>query len=244
MDVPLLNILYQDDVLVAVDKPSGMFVHRSRDNRHCERFIVQDLRDQIGQFVYPLHRLDRGTSGILLFSLTQDVASIMGKMFAERKIRKTYQALVRGFCAEFGTVDQPMTSAKARTLAADDPRRTPQAAVTDFICRRRFDVPVSTGRFPSTRLSLLELHPLTGRFHQIRRHLNYIAHPVIGDSSHGDTRVNRVFRDTFGFDRLMLTAVRLEFPHPLTREPVVIVCEPDESFRQCVEVVAPFEQPL
>ena len=82
MDVPLLNILYQDDVLVAVDKPSGMFVHRSRDNRHCERFIVQDLRDQIGQFVYPLHRLDRGTSGILLFSLTQDVASIMGKMFA------------------------------------------------------------------------------------------------------------------------------------------------------------------
>lgn len=226
-DIP---ILYEDEQLVAVAKPSGMFVHRSLADRTATEFVVQNVRDQLGSFVYPVHRLDRPTSGVLLLAKNPEAAALYGSMFAERQIQKTYQALVRGHTEDSGTIKHPMVSDKGRRKAEGHPLAVPQEAETEYRTLERFEAPFASGQHPTSRCSLIEAHPKTGRYHQIRRHMFRISHPIIGDSEHGDTKLNRQYQQHAGVTRLMLAAVRVEFDHPVAGKQMSIDCPPDGSF--------------
>lgn len=210
-----LTLLHRDTRLVAIDKPAGLLVHRTVLDRHETRFAVQMLRDQIGQPVHPVHRLDRGTSGVLLFALDRDTARHFSAAFADGMVAKTYLAVVRGWPAMAGCIDHPL---RRQPDEAEwiDPRAEliPQAALTHWRRLATTELPLSTDRYATTRIALLELHPETGRRHQIRRHLKHIAHPIIGDATHGKGAINRAIAEHTGCARLLLHCARLEVPMP------------------------------
>lgn len=208
--------MYQDAHLVAIDKPAGLLVHRSGLDAGETRFALQLLRQQLGQPVWPAHRLDKGTSGVLLFALDQHAASRLGAMFATPgAIARHYLAVVRGWPPAQGLIDHPL-----RRLA-DDRRHgasvaEPQPARTRFHIRQRYLLPLSDRDFTHTRCALLALQPETGRRHQLRRHCKHMAHPIIGDATHGKGTLNRAVAALLGVQRLWLHASKLQLPHPLT----------------------------
>jgi Pseudouridylate synthases, 23S RNA-specific len=212
----MLSILYHDDYLAAVDKPPGLLVHRTGLDAGETRFALQMLRDQLGQPVWPVHRLDKGTSGVLLFALDAQTARAMGQAFETGEgLNKTYRAVVRGWPADEGTIDHPL-----RRIPDDrhDEREDVQEALTRFRTLERYELPLPQGQFPKTRCALVELSPLTGRRHQLRRHMKHIAHPIIGDATHGKGPLNRDLAALLGVQRLWLHAYRLELRHPVTGE--------------------------
>ncbi|MFO1001085.1 MAG: pseudouridine synthase [Planctomycetaceae bacterium] len=229
-----IPVLYQDEQLVAVAKPSGMFVHRSAADRSATELVVQLLRDQLNCYVYPIHRLDRPTSGVLLLAKSSEAAATYAKMFADRQVHKTYVALVRGFAPESGCIDRPLVSDKGRGRPATDPHAIPQDAETLYRTLERFELPFPSGQHQTMRCSLVEARPQTGRYHQIRRHLAGISYPVIGDADHGDTKINRVVQQQAGVTRLMLAAIRIEFVHPVTGTDIIIECPPEDSFSKVI----------
>lgn len=227
-----LPILHQDNVLVAINKPAGLLVHRSRIASDAQHFAVQQLRDQIGQRVYPVHRLDRPTSGILLFALNAEVAREMSALFASREVSKMYHAVVRGFVEEHGQIDYALkeeldaiTDRRART------DKEAQHAVTDFMTLARIELPYKVSKqHDTTRYSMLQLSPKTGRKHQLRRHLAHIRHPIVGDTTHGDGRHNEFFRQHFNSHRLLLAATGLEFTHPQSGKVINLQVDVPEEF--------------
>ena len=233
VDKPVLKILYQDAYLVAVDKPAGLFVHRSFMDKDEIYFALQLVRDQIGQYVYPLHRLDRPTSGVLLFALTQDVARLMGQAFSERNIQKTYFALTRGHLLSNGVIDYALKE-KLDDLGDKNVSRDKEAqsALTKYQSMATTSLPLTLGKYSSIRYSLIKCQPHTGRRHQIRRHLAHLRHPIIGDINYGDNKQNPFFGEYFGFKRLMLIAKKVEFIHPITAQKVTIEAEFDEQWQQ------------
>lgn len=232
VDKPVLNILYQDEYLVAVDKPAGLFVHRSFMDKDEVYFALQLIRDQIGQYVYPLHRLDRPTSGVLLFALTQDVARLMGQAFSEKEIQKTYYALTRGHLLTGGVIDHALKE-KLDELGDKNVSRdkAAQSAQTHYQPVATATLPVPLGKYSSVRYSLIKCQPLTGRRHQIRRHLAHLRHPIIGDINYGDNKQNPFFGKHFGFKRLMLIAKKLEFNHPISKQKIAITTEFDTQWQ-------------
>jgi tRNA pseudouridine65 synthase len=235
----MLEILYRDDVMVAINKPSGLLVHRTALDRHETEFAVQRLRDQIGQRVWPVHRLDRGTSGVLLFALDAVSAHALAEQFGRHAPDKHYLALVRGHPPETGEIDHPLR----RAAEAIDPRvaregAEPVEAQPAFTRYRRLaavDLPVAVDRYPTSRYALVEAMPLTGRMHQIRRHMSHIAHPVIGDSTHGKGVHNRYFASVWGVRRLMLACVRMQVRHPASGEALVLQCDPGAAFQRLAD---------
>ena len=219
----MLNIIFQDEHYVAIDKPSGLLVHRSFLDKHETQFAMQMLRDQLGQHVFPVHRLDRPTSGVLLFALSSEAARKMNEVFTNHQMTKRYLALVRGFAPEHRLVDRPLKEEldKIADKFADQ-NKAPQEAQTEFRCLHQAVLPVPLGKYPSIRYSLVACYPKTGRKHQIRRHLNYLAYPIIGDVNHGDNQHNHFFWQHFELQRLMLFAQQLSFIHPYTQEQVHI----------------------
>ena len=210
----MLTILYSDEHLVAVDKPPGLLVHRTGLDAGETRFALQLLRDQLGRPVWPVHRLDKGTSGVLLFALDAQTARAMGQAFESGEgLNKTYRAVVRGWPADEGMIDHPL-----RRISDDrhDERVDLQEALTCYRTLERYDLPLPQGPYPSTRCALMELSPRTGRRHQLRRHMKHIAHPIIGDTTHGKGKLNRDLAAWLGVQRLWLHAQRLEFQHPLS----------------------------
>lgn len=232
-----ISILYDDDQLIAVNKPSGMFVHRSMADRSATEFVVQTVRDQLKCFVYPVHRLDRPTSGVLLLAKSSEAAALYAAMFAERQVQKTYLALVRGHTQDSGKIDRPLVSDKGRGKPATDPHSVPQGAETCYRTLEKFEAGFASGRHETTRCSLVEASPKTGRYHQIRRHLTGISHPVVGDADHGDTKFNRAFQHYAGVTRLMLAAIRVQFVHPMSKEQIIIDCSPEHSFIRVIELL-------
>jgi tRNA pseudouridine65 synthase len=202
-----LPFLYQNGCLLAVDKPAGLAVHRgmARDRT----FALQLVRDRIGRHVHAVHRLDRATSGVLLFALDPHTAGRMQELLAEGRVEKRYLALVRGIPPESGVIDHPLPR------DVDGPR---VPAVTEFRRLATFE-----------RYALVEARPRTGRRHQIRRHLKHLSHPLIGDVRYGKGEHNRLFRERFGLLRLALHALELAFEHPETGEPVRIVAPMPED---------------
>lgn len=233
IEKPVLEILYQDEFLVAVNKPSGLFVHRSYMDRDEVYFALQLVRDQIGQYVYPLHRLDRPTSGVLLFGLSQEVARLMGQAFTDKTIQKTYFAITRGHLSGEGLVDYPLKE-KLDKLGDKhvNPNKEPQEAQTHYESLGTATLNEAVGKYNSVRYSLIKLLPVTGRRHQIRRHLAHLRHPIIGDINYGDNKQNPFFNQYFGFKRLMLHARQLNFIHPITNKPVEIKAGFDEQWQE------------
>lgn len=231
-----LEIVFQDESLVAINKPAGLFVHRSRLDVYATEFALQKLRDQIQQPVFPVHRLDRPTSGVLLFALNKAIAAAVSKQFEERSVQKTYCAIVRGFVAEKGEWDEPLVEKHDRIvdrLARQD--KPAQPATTRYSSVQQWEVPYSAGKYPTSRYSLARIRPLTGRKHQIRRHFNHMAHPIIGDTTYGDRRHNRLFAEQFGCHRLLLAATELELAHPVTGERITIAAECGGEFERAIE---------
>jgi tRNA pseudouridine65 synthase len=224
----MLPILYLDERIVVVDKPSGLLVHRSPIDRHERRFAIQMLRDQLGRRVYPAHRLDKGTSGALAFALDREMAAALATAFADRDVVKTYVAVVRGWPEESGVIDRELAAVRDEyalpTESAAKPARTAYRRLATV------ELPVRVDRYPTSRYALLELHPETGRRHQLRRHLAHVSHPIVGDSTYGKGRHNRLFADLYGIRRLLLACTGLEFRHPASGELLVIRAAPGEEF--------------
>ena len=269
---PVLNILYQDEYMVAVDKPAGLFVHRSFMDRDEIYFALQLVRDQIGQYVYPVHRLDRPTSGVLLFALTKEVARKLSEAFANKSSQaeikltatantnteseqqddltapvvihnvdntslamvKTYYALVRGHLAvPAGFIDHPLKEKLDKLGDKNVSRDKPaQSAQSYYQVQQQASLPIKVGKFDSVRYSLVEVKPVTGRRHQIRRHLAHLRHPILGDINYGDNKQNPFFIGHFGFKRLMLHAMSLEFNHPISDIKIKISAPFDHQWQQ------------
>jgi tRNA pseudouridine65 synthase len=215
-----LPIVYRDEQLVVIDKPAGLLVHRSTLDAADTQSAAQILREQLGQSVHAVHRLDKGTSGLLLFALNPQSAREMTQAFEAGLVQKTYHAIVRGWPEEAGSIDHPLRREdedRHRTSS----REIVQDALTHYKTTRCFTLPIADVRpngqsFDETRFALVELKPLTGRRHQLRRHMKHIAHPIIGDATHGKGPLNRAFAEHVGTTRLWLHASQLELPAELT----------------------------
>ena len=230
----MLEILYQDELLVAVHKPSGLLVHRSMLDRHETRFALQMVRDQTGRRVYTVHRLDKGTSGVLLFAFEREVAAALATAFEQREVGKRYLAVVRGHPAESGSIEHALVrrDEEAGSERADGPL---QAAITHFRRIETYELPVCVDRYPSSRYALIELDPETGRRHQIRRHLKHISHPIIGDSTWGKGRHNRMIAERYGSARMLLACTALDFRHPADGRALHIECPAAPDFQQVLD---------
>ncbi len=234
-----LRLLYQDDALLAVHKPAGLLVHRSPIDKHETEFALQYARAlNGGSHVYPVHRLDRPTSGVLVFARDPETARVLGLAMMAGQVGKTYQAVVRGWPPASGDIDHPLREEPTdrRLKGQEQPLRE---ARTRYRTLATTELAVAIEKYPTSRYALVELYPATGRKHQLRRHMKHIHHPIIGDANHGRGRHNRYFAERFGEGRLMLAATRLEFRHPHTQAPVVIEAEPEPSFRQVLSIFQP-----
>lgn len=226
-----LELLYQDDFLVAINKPSGLLVHRTNIDRHETAFAVQLLHQQLGQPVFPVHRLDKPTSGVLLFALTSEVASLLSAQWRQQQVEKRYLAIVRGWLPDFVYLDYPMAPPVDK-YAKHEKVKDKQEAITDFQRLAKVELPVMVDKYPQSRYSLVECVPETGRKHQIRRHLKHLAHPIIGDARYGKGRHSRYFRDQLSAPRLLLHAHSLVLNHPVTGQPLRLIAGLDNIWRQ------------
>jgi tRNA pseudouridine65 synthase len=210
--MPQLEIIYQDNDLIAINKPHGLLVHRSPIANDATEFALQMLRDQLDRKVFPAHRLDRKTGGVLLFALSKDAEKLMQRQFQENQVDKKYLAIVRGYTDDTGEIDYPLRKENG----------TLQEAFTKYktIARAELDIPF--GSHPTSRYSLVEANPETGRMHQLRKHFSHIFHPIIGDRTHGCNKQNKLFKERWELDTMLLHASQLTFDHPVTKMPVQI----------------------
>jgi len=230
----MLDILYRDDHLIAIDKPAGLLVHRSEVDRHETRFAIQLLRDQIGRRVQPVHRLDRGTSGVLLFAFETAVTRELSARFESGGVEKTYLAVVRGWPPAIGRIDHALSRMRDAPDGAQASGEA-QAAVTDLRRLATIELPFAVDRYPAARYALMALTPQSGRRHQLRRHMKHIAHPIIGDATHGKGVHNRFFQQRLGCGRMLLAAVALTLRHPVTGAPLVIRRAPGGEYAALLE---------
>ncbi len=228
---PHIEILFEDDDVVAIHKPAGLLVHRSYLARRERFFAMQLTRDKVGCHVFPVHRLDRPTSGILLFAKSSEMANALCEQFAAHSIGKEYLAIVRGNMHEAATLDYPLKEELDDVADKDvDPNKAAQDAVTSYKPLLNSEIPFASGRYATSRYALVHLSPHTGRKHQLRRHMAHLRHPILGDTTHGDGKQNKFFREHFGINRLWLIAKKLSFNHPRTGERVAVETELEQEW--------------
>lgn len=223
-DLPSLDVLHIDERLLAVNKPPGLAVHRSRLVGADEDYLMDRLRLQVDGPLHLAHRLDRATSGVLLVARSQETAAELGRQLMARTVGKSYLAVVRGWPAEQGAIDYPLSGSSLRG--------EPKPALTRWRRLATVEVPIAMGRYPQQRYALLEVSPETGRYRQIRRHFHHVSHHIVGDTSHGRGDHNRLIRQHFGVHRLMLHAWRIELTHPSTGAPLRIEAPLDAEWRK------------
>ncbi len=215
-----LEILFSDKWLVAINKPHGLLVHRSPMAADATEFAVQCLRNQIGQKVFPVHRIDRKTAGVLLFALDPETNSLMQRQFMNHAVHKIYLAIVRGYCPESGTIDYPIKSEDGHL----------HEAITKYRRLQTVEIALPYGKFNSSRYSLLQLMPLSGRMHQLRKHMAHIRHPIIGDRPHGCNKQNKFFKDNWNHTDMLLHAYSLSFAHPWLGRKIILQAALQPSF--------------
>lgn len=221
--MPQLEIIYQDENLVAINKPHGLLVHRTKMATDAKIFALQELRNQLGQLVFPVHRLDRKTSGVLVFALNKEVQRNLSIQFQEGKVNKLYNAIVRGHLNGSGTIDYDLTN----------DRGTVQNAVTHYKVLHHFEVNIALGKHNTSRYTLVELKPETGRFHQLRKHMSHIFHPIIGDRPHGCNKQNRMWKEKFEMTNMMLHASDISFVY--NEEELFINAPLSQSFELTID---------
>ena len=233
----LLEILYQDEYIVAINKPSGLLVHKSPIDKHETQFALQLVRDQIGQYVYPVHRLDKPTSGVLIFALNSEITQIMSELFRSREVEKEYIAVVRGYTKEEELIDYPLKQMlDTKEQKKEGITKEAQEAQTHYECLSTVELPYAVSRYPVARYSLVKLLPKSGRKHQLRRHMKHIFHPIVGDTKHGRGEHNKLFREKFNSHRLLLHSHRVTFKHPVSKEKIVIEAETDAILKELFKV--------
>ena len=223
----MLEIVYQDEHLIAINKPHGLLVHRSKIANDATEFALQILRDQIGRHVNPVHRIDRKTSGILLFAFEKEVEIAMQKQFQESLVQKKYLAILRGYAPEQMDIDYPLAKENG----------TLQEAFTAFKTLQRAEIEVAFGKHPTSRYSLVEAMPTTGRMHQLRKHFAHIFHPIIGDRKHGCNKQNRFFKEQFEMTTMLLHASWLKFKHPVTELDIEMSAAPHSEFNRVMQMM-------
>lgn len=223
----MLEILYQDQYLVAINKPHGLLVHRSPIAKDATEFALQKLRDQLGQQVFPVHRLDRKTSGVLLFALDLETLKLLSQKFETGEIEKTYLAILRGYTEDSGTIDYKLTNDAGKV----------QEAITDYktLCKSEINVPF--GKHSTSRYSLVEAKPKTGRYHQLRKHFAHILHPIIADRAHGCNKQNRFFKEKWNMTTMLLHAQQLTFIHPKSGKELRINASVSEEYSRMIELM-------
>ncbi len=232
----MLPILFKDNDIVVVNKTSGLLVHRSAIDTRAHEFALQMVRDQLGQKVFPVHRLDRPTSGALVFALSPSSARKLSLEFSEDRVAKTYLAIVRGNSPQEVTIDYPL---KEELDAIADSRaqtnKPAQEALTTISTITNIEFPVKVDKFPTSRYSLIKAKPKTGRKHQIRRHLRHIGHPIIGDVNYGSGKHNRFFKETFQINRLLLACTEISFLHPTENKINTVQAPLSPDFQNLIE---------
>ncbi|MCU4175043.1 pseudouridine synthase [Carboxylicivirga sp. N1Y90] len=223
----MLEIIYQDEYFVAINKPHGLLVHRSPIAADAEEFALQLLRDQLQRKVFPIHRLDRKTSGILLFALSSEVAAKLQACLEDELTQKIYLAIVRGHFPETIDVDYPLTNDSGKT----------QEAFTSFRNLKHTELEIPFGKFNTSRYSLIEAKPKTGRMHQIRKHLNHLRHPIIGDRPHGCNKQNKLFKERWNMMTMLLHAKQLKITHPISGEDLVLKAPLFSTFEEMIETL-------
>jgi len=208
----MLDILFRDEHLIAINKPHGLLVHRSSIAADVEVFALQLLRDQVGQAVYPVHRLDRKTGGVLLFAFDKQTEIAMQKQFTANLVSKKYLAIVRGHTPDSEDIDYPLRKENG----------TLQEAFTTYRTLHRAELDVPFGNHPTSRYSLVEATPATGRMHQLRKHFAHIFHPIIGDRTHGCNKQNKLFKEKWEMETMLLHASSLTFNHPHNGESIAV----------------------
>jgi tRNA pseudouridine65 synthase len=222
----MIEIIYKDEYIVAVNKPAGLLVHRTNFAEEEKDFLLQKVRNQIRQRVYPVHRLDRQTSGIILFALTPEVAAILSESFKTDQIQKQYYCIGRGHMKESIDLDYAIKNERnnkrieARTL---------------FTPIQHIELPIPTGPYDTSRYTLIEAVPKTGRWHQIRQHLGHLRHYIIGDKRHGDHRHNKTWVNELDCPFMMLHAKKIVFPHPESKESMTLTAEFPEHWKSIFE---------
>lgn len=221
-----LEIVYEDTCLLAVNKPAGLLVHRSKiaaDENDC---LLDRLREQTGASLYLAHRLDRATSGVLLLAKSRETAADLGRLFMARAVEKSYLAVVRGWPDAEGTIDYPLPDSRDRS-----PRKP---ASTRWRVLATAELPIAIGKYPQQRYALLEAQPETGRYRQIRKHFHHVSHHIVGDTSHGRGDHNRLWRMHFSVHRLLLHAWRLAFAHPVSGTMLHLQATPDAEWNRAM----------
>ena len=231
-----LSVLFRDERYVAVNKPAGLLLHRSPIDARETRFLVQLLRDQLGQRVFPVHRLDKPTQGVVILALDSEAAAALQARFRDSEVDKEYLAVIRGHLLQAITVDHPLADPDDAQARHRVPPRRP--AVTRIRPRNTMELPYPVRPHRSARYSLVECVPVTGRRHQIRRHLKHLRHPIVGDANYGDGPHNRLFRDQLGIPGLLLAATRLTFEHPYSGEQVSIHAPLLSPMREALQLPA------
>ncbi|MDB5023393.1 MAG: pseudouridylate synthase [Mucilaginibacter sp.] len=216
----MLDILFRDEYLIAINKPHDLLVHRSPIAADAAEFALQLLRDQVGQKVNPVHRLDRKTAGVLLFAFSKPVEIAMQKQFSENLVSKKYLAIVRGHTSDKGDIDYPLRKENG----------TLQEAFTAYRTLKRAELDLAFGSHPTSRYSLVEARPATGRMHQLRKHFSHIFHPIIGDRTHGCNKQNKLFKEKWEMNTMLLHALALMFNHPITGDPITIEAPFQQEF--------------
>jgi tRNA pseudouridine65 synthase len=218
-----IEIIFEDDILIAVNKPNNFLIHQSHYTRNIvEITLLQKLQEQLGYPVYPLHRLDRKTSGILLLLKDKSQVSKFQELFTSNTIQKTYYAIVRGFSPASGEINSPVK---------EDDSGIYKEALTIFETLAQIELPIPVNLHQTSRYSLIKLMPKTGRMHQLRKHMNKINHPIIGDPKYGDRFHNHMFEKEFGSTYLLLHAHQIEFLNPITRQKMKLVADFTENWK-------------
>jgi tRNA pseudouridine65 synthase len=212
------KIIYEDDRIIGVFKPNRLLVHRTNIDFYEKQNLLQWLSDAVKTTVHPAHRLDKATSGIVLFTKDLDALRFLRQQFSERTLAKSYLALVRGYTAASGRIEKPLQKEGDSTL---------REAITNYITLSHTELPIAVSRYETSRYSLLRAFPETGRYHQIRLHFAHLRHPIIGDSRHGDKKHNQMFREVQQLPALFLHAENIEFTHPAGRQITLHAPVPD-----------------
>ncbi len=223
----MLEIVYQDDYLIAINKPHGLLVHRSRIANDATEFALQILRDQVDRFVSPVHRLDRKTSGLLLFAFEKDVEIAMHQQFQNGEVKKKYLAVLRGHAPDQLDIDYPLLKENGNL----------QEAFTSFVTLKRAELDIPFGKHQTSRYSLVEAQPTTGRMHQLRRHFAHIFYPIIGDRKHGCNKQNKFFKEQWEMTTMLLHASELAFTHPVTKKEIELKCGVQSEFLRVNELM-------
>lgn len=218
-----LEIVYEDQWCFVVNKPNNLLVHHSYYARNIEEdSLVELLKKQGYETPVPVHRLDRKTSGLILFSKTKEDVPVFQKLFDENKIEKTYWALVRGHVSESGIVDSPVKNERSNY----------KEACTEYSCLKTFERDYDIPPYPTQRYSLVEFKPKTGRYHQLRIHANKISHPIINDPKYGNRHHNHYFQENLGIHELFLHAKKLNLVHPVTGSNIEVEAELPDHWKR------------